>query len=231
MQVHISRVLFPLRSSIILSSRVSFIPNNRQIVNQIIVVTCLVHLHKRFGTKILTIYMYNYQKKKRKKFIKSKKLEIVNWTIDSRDYFCLEKVRSFETKRIILAWLPVNRGESFIFVSFLYDIVSKYIQYIKLCIIPCCKKLWEDLRRWTVLLVLWIFDPLFDRRWNPIGCIVQYHLDRISVSHLSLFLSIEIVPQHKLRRVLENSFSISVYDRCMIEERIGMIFVNLLFFF
>lgn len=70
MQVHISRVLFPLRSSIILSSRVSFIPNNRQIVNQIIVVTCLVHLHKRFGTKILTIYMHNYQKKKKKEIYK-----------------------------------------------------------------------------------------------------------------------------------------------------------------
>lgn len=89
--------------------------------------------------------------------------------------------------------MPVNRGDRifyfrFLFMRYRFKIhpIHRVLHYSLLC-----KKLWEDFRRWTVLLVLWIFDSLFDRRWNRIGCIVQYHLDRISFSYISLFLEIE----------------------------------------
>lgn len=89
--------------------------------------------------------------------------------------------------------MPVNRGDRIfyfrsLFMRYRFKIhpIHRALHYSLLC-----KKLWEDFRRWTVLLVLWIFDSLFDRRWNRIGCIVQYHLDRISFSYISLFLEIE----------------------------------------
>lgn len=93
MQIHISRVFFPLSLSITLSSRVSFIPidNRTQSTN--------CKLNNRFSrlfaykirNKNLDNLYVRLSSKKKKKFIKSKKLEIVDWTVDSRDYFRLVK--------------------------------------------------------------------------------------------------------------------------------------------
>lgn len=133
-----------------------------------------------------------------------------------------------ETKRRILEWLLVNRSDRIFYFRSLFMQYRFKIHPIHLALHYSLlyKKLWEDLRRWTILLVLWIFDPLLDRRWNRIGCIIQFILIAY-LFHTYLCSS----ASNKLRSILENSFSILVYDRYTIEERTGTIFVNLLFFF
>lgn len=119
----------------------------------------------------------------------------MDWTVDSRDYFRLvkhtkDRVRNETYNSCVVACKQRRSNLLFSFlvyaISFQDTSNTSILHYSLLC-----KKLWEDFRRWTVLLVLWIFDSLFDRRWNRIGCIVQYHLDRISFSYISLFLEIE----------------------------------------
>lgn len=120
----------------------------------------------------------------------------MDWTVDSRDYFRLvkhtkDRVRNETYNSCVVACKQRRSNLSYfrsLFMRYRFKIhpIHRALHYSLLC-----KKLWEDFRRWTVLLVLWIFDSLFDRRWNRIGCIVQYHLDRISFSYISLFLEIE----------------------------------------
>lgn len=123
--------------------------------------------------------------------------------------------------------MPVNRDDRIfyfrsLFMRYRFKIhpIHRALHYSLLC-----KKLWEDFRRWTVLLVLWIFDSLFDRRWNRIG--VSYSIILIAY----LFRIYLCFSKLKTRSILENSFLISVYDHCKIEKRTGTIFVNLLFIF